>query len=291
MTLDKSYEEDIEEKENTEEEEKDFKKLYEAEKVQKESIAKSYKEQEAKANSLEATFKNFDKQLKGQGFEGIRVDGNNVVISVNKKEEAKEDVTGNLKNQLDQIKAQRKAGDIGDDEYNEKVAEIKADIKFHENNNKYRAQEEAKKNEEFEKKSRDDKVEMIVSKYPGVNDRNSDLFKKMNELAVKGINYDKNIDAYYQLAAAADNALKFGTTGKSINPADNAPGLKSSGSREYVPSNKGHVLSDQDRADITVRLGDKAAKNISKIFSDNKKVGNLQENDPYFIKSIISMES
>lgn len=277
--------------------EQDYKKLYEEEKARTEKISSDYKEKEKLVNQHESLIKNLGSALEEKGVGKMIMAGDRVRIELNeqKQREQEKSEMDILKEQEANLKIQKDNDEISDDMYNEKRAGIIAELKYIERRTKEESQNQLKQKELETTKYRQDWINRIDTEFKGdANNTNSDLFKEMNAIATKGVDYHKDPALYYELAKRAQDRITARAGGSEMNAADEYGNLRSSsvGTRTTQPGSDAEILSKSDKSFIDAQLpGKESAKRIEKILNANKRMGAVREDDPNFVNSTIYLPS
>lgn len=264
------------------------------EKEAREKISKDFVEADAKNKSYSATLKNLDRSLKEEGYEGVKVEGNEMMISMQKVPKSQpvdpiENLEAEKKNIMDKFTNE----ELSEAEYYDKLSKINARIELT-NEKRKDKQEQAETQSKNETKTKMESLyKKIASNYPDATNKDSELFKKMNELHDPDVSCDvstpEGLNNYLMLAKVSKIIIDSGkppTVKPKPSVRDFTPGLTGSGNR-YVPDNNDSILDPQDTKVIEkavsgmegrgfkVKLGNKAATIMKEIFEENYQKGNI----------------
>lgn len=164
----------------------------------------NYKTMEQQRNQLESTLKNVQKSLKENNVGNLSIDDGQAILELNRinhnVNQPNQDETAN---EIDKLKTSYKEGTIDDDEYYERIT----DLKMNKLNKDMKKEIELQYNQQRQKdlnaaqENRKESInntytEKLNREFPGSEDQTSEIFKQMQEIYNRDPNRWQNIDEY-----------------------------------------------------------------------------------------------
>lgn len=274
-------------------------KIAQSERKQRTKIAEDYKGVEKQRNQMESLLGNVKEGLEESGVASMSLVGDKVRIEVKGGAKEKEVIAQSPEearlselNQAEKsLKEKRKNDEVDDDDYIEKLSEIKAQraLEQHKIDNKLNSEKNQLQ------QTKDKWVADIQKDFPDAANKNSELFQEMNRIAKPNVNYMDNLSQYYELAERAKERIQSRAKKGSDNMindefASESNNSVSGGSHDQSQRSES-FLDSKDKSFIEINIRKDAVKRVEHVFSQNMKKGTVTREDKYLMSSNIFMES
>jgi len=256
-----------------------------------EKISSDYKSIEKQRNQLESGIRGITNQIHDNGLGRVNMDGANMSIEFANQQSKKEDKSeiDLLNEQKTELKRKYDNAEIEQEDYIDRVSEINGDISASKRMAQYTKTQEEKAQQREQKLTHDEWVNKAQTDYKDAFNASSPLRDKMSELAVEGVDYNKDASRFYELARAAKLSLGVGKEkGGNVDASMEFSSLKNSGGDYSNNQNESKDFYDNsEKTKIVQSFGKEGAARINRAINMSVKLGGIMEGDKNLTSSVV----